>query len=199
MKLVALAMATGLAGPALAHGDFPPEWCGGEDCRFAAPGEVSIEGEFYRVALPSGPSVDVPLASAPLWEGCRIALCIHREGDRLNRCNPAKGECPDGASAFGLLIPAWHVFPELGEDCAEAEAEQALSHAGLASPRPVSQPSVSQGPRGRGPGVLVFSGGSGGIVYAERPGLAPVPLPWAAGLLGGALAALFALGFRRGA
>jgi hypothetical protein len=95
-----LVLAT-LAGPLLAHEDFPAEWCGGTDCRFAEPEDLIVECGAIRVKTAEF-SQSTPFSQISRWNGDRPAICA-RNG-KLNRCNPNKGDCTE-QPGLGLLLP----------------------------------------------------------------------------------------------
>lgn len=100
--LVAALLAVAIiAGPAAAHEDFPAEWCGGTDCRYAEPEDLVVECGAIRVETEDFIQ-STPFSQISRWNGPRPAICARNQ--KLNRCNPNKGDC-SAQPGLGLLLP----------------------------------------------------------------------------------------------
>lgn len=145
------AAAAAYIGAAAAHEDFPAQWCGGQDCRFAAPKELTAVCDGILVEN-EAVSTRTPISQISVWNGDRPAICARNR--KLNLCNPTKGDC-EGQDGLGLLIPeddvaAWREAARRA--CADQRAEISA---------PASTPVTGGGATGGGgiPGAGMPGGG----------------------------------------
>jgi hypothetical protein len=156
--IVAITLAVAIiAGPAAAHEDFPAEWCGGTDCRYAEPEELVVECRAIRVETADFVQ-STPFSQISRWNGPRPAICARNL--KLNRCNPNKGDC-SAQPGLGLLLPE-DAYDDLRRRAARAcrdRSDEAMlrgqSVPGLKIPS--TYRGASRGPTGGGGG-----GGGGG-------------------------------------
>jgi hypothetical protein len=150
MALVLIALSA-MAPAARAHEDFPAEWCGGEDCRFAEPQDLRIECGGIAVRTDAILQT-VPLSQVTVWNGERPAICGRNA--KLNLCNPSKGDC-SRQEGLGLLIPEteWEAMRAAAAALCKGKAAEAMrfgqSVPGLAQTR---APASSGGGGGGGGG-----------------------------------------------
>lgn len=146
-----------IAVPGAAHEDFPAQWCGGEDCRYAEPGELIVSCGAVLVES-EALSGRAPASQISTWNGDRPAICA-RKG-KLNQCNPAKGDC-EGRDGLGLLVPEQELaeWRRKAAEACKAVAREAFDR-GQAAPG-LALPGRG-GFAGGGPGGGGFGGGSGG-------------------------------------
>lgn len=201
---------------AAAHEDFPSEWCGGEDCRYAEDGELNVTCDGVEVEAREVRWL-VPVRQLSVWNGEKPAICARNR--KLNLCNPNKGDCSE-KEGLGLLIPE----EEIGELRAEIRAacrrrsveaiRRGQSVPGLKAPRgslpPMTPPVFARrGPDGEDPEdlppelgpeppeseerqVVAMAPAPPIALTAERSDMSPIPLPPAALLL---VAGAAAIGF----
>lgn len=212
--LVAATLALAIiAGPAAAHEDFPAEWCGGTDCRYAEPEQLVVECGAIRVETAEFIQ-STPFSQISRWNGPRPAIC--GRNNKLNRCNPNKGDCSE-QQGLGLLLPEedWDDLRKRATRACRDRTEEAMIYGqsvpGLKLPTTTG---VSRGPTGGGgggghssdPPVVVTRGGedepdgeTATLMLAPAPPLflsavytevAAVPAPASLGLLALTLGAL---------
>lgn len=155
------------ASSALGHENFPAQWCGGEDCRYAEPGELIVGCDEIMVesAAVRGRS---PITQITAWNGDAPAICAKNR--KLNLCNPNKGDC-SGQEGLGILLPEadvdrWRDAARAACAAAAQEAfERGQSAPGIDLPR-VSVAAAGGGGGGGGSG----GGGKGGGAPGGAPG-----------------------------
>jgi hypothetical protein len=150
--LVAATLALAIiAGPAAAHEDFPAEWCGGTDCRYAEPQELVVECGAIRVETEAF-TQSTPFSQISRWNGPRPAICGRNQ--KLNRCNPNKGDC-SAQPGLGLLLPEddWADLRKRAARACRDRGEEAMLYGqsvpGLKLPTTTT---ISRGPTGGGGG-----------------------------------------------
>lgn len=140
-----LALILGLsAGAAAAHEDFPEEWCGGKDCRYAEDGELNVTCGAVEVEAPEV-RASVPVRQLSVWNGEAPAICA--QARKLNLCNPNKGDC-EGKEGLGLLIPEEQIAGILkrARAACKSRAREAITRGqsvpGLRAPRGPAPPTA---------------------------------------------------------
>jgi hypothetical protein len=155
----------------MAHEDFPKEWCGGEDCRFAAPQELTVEcgGVSVRTA---DLAYTVPLSQLSRWNGDRPAICARNE--KLNLCNPNNGDC-SARQGLGLLIPEDRIeaMRDASAALCRARAREAMRY-GQSVPGLVQQTASTAAMGGVGGGGIGGGGASSAPPAAQDAPQSPV-------------------------